>query len=62
MFRLCAVITETALAHKVGNKVERSYARSDMLGSRATLMDAWAEFVTGGAKKCTKTLKTPLIK
>lgn len=40
-------VAETALGHKIGGRVERSYARSDMLDRRAPLMEAWARFVTG---------------
>jgi integrase len=40
-------VAETALAHIVGNKVERSYARSDLLDQRRILMQKWADFVTG---------------
>lgn len=40
-------VAETALAHKVGDKVERSYARSDMLEKRAALMEKWANYVIG---------------
>ncbi len=45
-------IAETALAHRVGSDVERSYARSDLFEKRRQLMAAWAAFVTGddGAK------------
>ncbi len=39
-------VAETALAHRVGSKVERSYARSDMLDQRRALMDRWGRFVT----------------
>ncbi|MBY6055409.1 tyrosine-type recombinase/integrase [Leisingera daeponensis] len=39
-------VAETALAHRVGSKVERSYARSDMLEQRRALMDRWGRFVT----------------
>lgn len=42
-------VAETALAHIVGGKVERAYARSDMIDRRRALMEAWASFVTGGA-------------
>jgi len=38
------ILAEMSLAHKVGNDVERSYARSDLLARRRELMDAWAEF------------------
>lgn len=39
-------VTETALAHTVGNKVERSYARSDLLEPRRILAEKWGRFVT----------------
>lgn len=42
-------VAETILAHTVGGKVERSYARSDMLERRRPVMQAWADFVTGTA-------------
>ena len=37
-------VVEAALAHTSGDKVERAYARSDVLAKRAQLMDAWAKF------------------
>jgi integrase len=37
-------ITETALAHVVGDKAEQAYRRSDALEKRRKLMDAWAAF------------------
>lgn len=40
-------VAETVLAHKVGGRVERSYARSDMLERRRLVMDAWSRHVTG---------------
>lgn len=40
-------VAEAALAHTVGSKVERAYARSDLLERRRALMDAWAAFLTG---------------
>lgn len=40
-------VAETALAHSIGNKVTRAYARSDLLDRRRVAMDAWARFVTG---------------
>lgn len=39
-------VAETALAHTIGKKVERSYARSDLLDRRRALMQAWADYVT----------------
>lgn len=38
-------VAETALGHTIGGKVERSYARSDLLDRRRDLMDRWAVFV-----------------
>jgi len=40
-------IAEAALAHVVGSKTERAYARSDHFDRRRDLMDAWARFATG---------------
>lgn len=35
-------VAERCLAHEVGNKVARAYARSDMLAQRRPVMEAWA--------------------
>lgn len=40
-------IAETALAHKVGGKVERAYRRTDYLDQRRDLMQRWADHVAG---------------
>ncbi len=37
-------IAEAALAHQVGDKVERAYRRGDALEKRAKLMDAWSSY------------------
>ena len=37
-------VVEAALAHISGDKVERAYARSDVLEKRRQLMNAWADF------------------
>lgn len=37
-------VIEQALAHKVGNDVERAYRRGDALEKRRTVMSAWAKF------------------
>jgi hypothetical protein len=34
------------LGHPIGGKVERSYARSDLLDRRWVVMQKWGEFVT----------------
>lgn len=44
-------VAETALGHTIGGKVERSYARSDLLDQRRVLMTKWAAFVTGETAK-----------
>src|SRR5258705_7520065 len=37
-------VTETALAHVIGDKAEQAYRRSDALEKRRKLMEAWAAF------------------
>jgi integrase len=37
-------VTETALAHTVGDKVEAAYRRGDLFHKRRQLMEAWARF------------------
>ena len=37
-------VTETALAHVIGDKAEQAYRRSDALDKRRKLMDAWAAY------------------
>jgi integrase len=37
-------VAERSLSHKVGSKVERAYARSDLLGKRRLLMAQWSDF------------------
>jgi integrase len=37
-------VVEAALAHISGDKVERAYARSDVLEKRRQLMNSWAQF------------------
>ena len=38
-------VVEAALAHRVSNKVEAAYFRSDLLEKRRELMQQWAEFL-----------------
>lgn len=42
-------VAEAALAHAVGDAVERAYRRGDALEKRRELMDAWAAFLNGNA-------------
>ena len=37
-------ITETAMAHVIGDKAEQAYRRSDALEKRRRLMEAWAAY------------------
>ena len=37
-------VSEMALAHSVGNKVEAAYRRGDLYDKRRRLMDAWADY------------------
>jgi integrase len=46
-------VSEAALAHASGDKVEAAYARSTVLDKRRQLMDAWAEFCTKPAAQST---------
>lgn len=43
-------MAEMALAHNVGNDVERAYRRGDMVEKRRVMMDDWASFVLGGRR------------
>jgi integrase len=40
-------VSEMALAHKVGSKVEQAYQRGSMVTRRRELMDAWAGYCSG---------------
>ena len=40
-------LSEAALWHKLGNKVESAYARSDMLEKRRMMISDWGAFVSG---------------
>jgi integrase len=51
-----SIVAEMALAHSVGNAVERSYRRSDLFEKRRRLMEAWAAFCTVPADKSSNVL------
>ena len=40
-------MAEIALAHKIGNAVEASYRRGDMVEKRRAMMSAWASYLMG---------------
>jgi integrase len=44
-------VAEMSLAHKVGNNVERAYARSDLLDKRRVLMERWSGYVSSDIGK-----------
>ena len=41
------VVSEATLAHSLGNSTEQAYARSDLFERRRTLMQLWADYLTG---------------
>lgn len=43
-------VAETCLGHVVGGSVERAYRRTDYLEQRRSLMETWAQFVSGNVK------------
>lgn len=45
-------VAETALAHAVGDAVERAYRRGDALAKRRQLMTDWATYCTSEAGRC----------
>lgn len=40
-------VAETILGHVVGGSVERAYRRTDFIDQRRTLMERWAQHVSG---------------
>lgn len=44
-------LAEMALGHSVGNEVERSYLRTDLLDRRRALMQAWADYISKAPPK-----------
>ncbi|WP_051489577.1 tyrosine-type recombinase/integrase [Roseivivax halodurans] len=47
-------VAEAALAHAFGDKVERSYARSDLFERRGEVMEKWSRFLLGEEAKVVK--------
>lgn len=43
-------VAEMALAHTIGNAVEKAYRRGDLLAKRTRLMDDWCKFINTPAK------------
>jgi len=46
-------VIELSLAHQVGSKVTRAYARSDLLEKRRPLMNEWSKFCISKPKTTT---------
>lgn len=44
-------LAEAALAHRLGDKTEEAYRRSDALEKRRKMMDAWSSYLVGRAGK-----------
>ena len=53
-------VSEAALAHASGDKIEAAYARSTVLDKRRKLMDAWAEFCASNSSPATGDVVVPL--
>lgn len=51
--------SEMALAHTVGNAVERAYARSDLFDQRIILMQQWADFALSKSQNRRKKRQIP---
>jgi integrase len=49
-------VLEMCLAHAVGTKVQRAYARSDLFEKRRHVMDAWSEFLTNPIPRATTSI------
>ena len=45
------IVTEMALAHAVGHKVEAAYRRGDLFAKRKILMEDWARYLAGEMAK-----------
>jgi integrase len=52
-------VVEQALAHAIGNAVEKAYRRSDLFEKRRKLMGAWATFCTTAPTERGKVVSLP---
>ncbi|GAA0290100.1 site-specific integrase [Rhodovulum strictum] len=48
------LLSEIALAHRVGNEVEQRYRRTDLVEQRRAMMGAWAAFCRGEVAEASK--------
>jgi integrase len=53
-------VTEMALAHSIGDKVEAAYRRGDLFEKRFQMMEDWARHCYGPAER-TLTVKPELV-
>jgi integrase len=44
-------VAELSLSHRIGSKVEKAYARADLLEQRRKLMEAWSDYVAGADRR-----------
>jgi integrase len=44
-------VAELSLSHRIGSKVEKAYARADLLEQRRKLMESWSDYVTGADRR-----------
>jgi integrase len=54
-------VSEAALAHASGDKIEAAYARSDVYEKRRKLMDAWAVYCAKRASDSSSVMQLPLV-
>ena len=47
-------MSEMALAHTIGNKVEAAYRRGDLFDKRRNMMNAWARYASGESSEVLK--------
>jgi len=53
-------VADKALAHKLPNKVEAAYRRTDFFEKRRNLMTRWAEYLDGKGKDAAATASEPI--
>jgi integrase len=53
-------VCELALAHKVGDKVERAYQRGDLLKKRFLLAEAWSKYCSSPPQKADEKTVVPI--
>jgi integrase len=64
--KVASAVAERVLAHKIGNKTQQAYERTDQYTKRAKLMVKWDAYCTGGkqhrkSKRCDEPVNTAPI-